>query len=105
MQNTKLNKEGRVQYWREIILRAEQHPVSCHAFCLAEGISQASFYSWRDKLSKHHSSQEIKSLARVPSVFAEVHVKKADLRTTSQQPLIDAKWVAELILHLHGGLR
>lgn len=107
MHSTKLNKQVRVQLWRDIVKRASQHPVSCHAFCVEQGISQASFYSWRNKLSKHpRSSTEIGALAPAPRVFSEVKVSDAPGQGATARELspMSAKWVAELILHLQRGL-
>ena len=104
MQNAKFTKEHRAQYWREVIERASRHPVSCHAYCVEEGIPQASFYSWRNRLSRR--SNETKALTVLPS-FAEVRVSDGPNHCASARmlPSIDAKWVAELILHLQRGLR
>ncbi len=102
--NHKTNYEERARCWREIIVRAHEHPVSCHAFCVEEGISQASFYSWRHKLSKGTDQVDFKTPLRLPSVFAEVRVAER-LSSISQGLSIDSKWLADFVLHLHGGVR
>ena len=99
MQDNLNKKDPRINYWRDVIARAKRHPVSCHAFCVEEGIPQASFYNWRDKLSKVAVS---KSSLRLPTVFAEVKVEER-LQPINQRMRIDSKWLADFVLHLHGG--
>ena len=51
--------EGRVRrsrgQWQALIERAELSALSIEAFCRAEGISTASFYSWRKRLASEQA--------------------------------------------------
>ena len=38
--------------WQSLIERGERSPLGIAAFCRAEGVSTASFYSWRKRLSQ-----------------------------------------------------
>lgn len=38
--------------WQELIERGERSPLGILGFCRAEGISSASFYSWRQRLGQ-----------------------------------------------------
>lgn len=42
----------REQYWRDVLRRQRTSGESIRAFCLENGINQASFYSWRRRLAK-----------------------------------------------------
>ena len=100
MQNTKANKfEERAQHWRAVIARANDYPGSCHAFCVSEGITKSNFYNWRQKLN----GVKTKKKSTLPLAFARVAVvepRAVDLKKIQRQT-IDARWVAEFILHLH----
>jgi transposase-like protein len=53
-----LNGEKRRQrreYWRELIARQGQSGMTVHAFCAQQGVSEASFYSWRKQLQANGS--------------------------------------------------
>jgi hypothetical protein len=38
--------------WQSLIERGERSPLGIAAFCRAEGVSTASFYTWRKRLSR-----------------------------------------------------
>lgn len=40
----------RSEYWRELITEQEQSGLTVHAFCLQQGVTEASFYNWRKQL-------------------------------------------------------
>jgi transposase-like protein len=53
-----LNVEKRrlkCEYWRELIGRQEQSRMTVHAFCAQQGVTEASFYSWRKQLQADRS--------------------------------------------------
>ena len=102
MQDLRMTKiEERARHWREIMLRAEKYPGSDYAFCVSAGITKSPFYSWKKKLN----NCKTKKLSSAPSPFAVVEVTKSLGQSAAKrfQPPIDAKWVAEFIIHLHGG--
>jgi hypothetical protein len=43
---------ARRRYWRDVIERWRQSGQAVRAFCQAEGIKKASFYSWRQRLAR-----------------------------------------------------
>ena len=103
--NKKAKKHAeRVRYWSEVMSRAAQYSGSDYLFCTSECITKSPFYNWKKKLSKGESPAS----TLVPAPFTEVEVTSSkvdnDLKLSSQG-VIDARWVADLILHLHGGLR
>ena len=45
-----MRKRRTATEWRHLIARAEQSELTIAAFCRAEGITTASFYTWRKRL-------------------------------------------------------
>ncbi len=43
---------ARRRYWREVVERWRQSGQSVRAFCHAEGVKKATFYSWRQRLAR-----------------------------------------------------
>ncbi len=43
---------ARRRYWREVIERWRQSGQGVRAFCQAEGVKKATFYSWRQRLAR-----------------------------------------------------
>ena len=48
---TKKRVERSRAQWRAVIARAARSPLGVSAFCRGEGISTASFYTWRRRLA------------------------------------------------------
>jgi hypothetical protein len=44
--------------WQSLIKRRERYPLGIAAFCRAEGVSTASFYNWRRRLSRSVSQDK-----------------------------------------------
>jgi len=40
----------RREYWREVISQQERSGLTVHAFCIQQGLTEASFYNWRKQL-------------------------------------------------------
>jgi transposase-like protein len=40
----------RSEYWRELIRQQEQSGMKVKAFCVQQGVTEASFYNWRKQL-------------------------------------------------------
>jgi transposase-like protein len=47
--NTEQSRPRR-EYWRELIAQQEQSGLTVHAFCVRQGVTEASFYHWRKQL-------------------------------------------------------
>lgn len=116
MQVDKATKnENLEQHWREVIARADQDVLGYGKFCEREGISKSNFYRWRGKLSispgiNPQVRKRLESQSSNPQKsgfpFSEIKViesKQGDVVKSGVK--IEARWVAEFILHLHGGLR
>jgi hypothetical protein len=43
-------RRPRSEYWRELITQQEQSDLTVHAFCVQQGVTEASFYNWRKRL-------------------------------------------------------
>ncbi|HEY8269353.1 MAG TPA: hypothetical protein VIG33_00570, partial [Pseudobdellovibrionaceae bacterium] len=73
---------------------------SKRAFCKIHGLSMSTFQYWQRKLNQA-KKREVEVLK--PSPFIKVDVEPQALPASRNRP--DARWVAELILHLQEGLR
>ena len=86
------------KFWKQHIEAAKSFSGSVQKYCDANGIESASFYSWRKRLS---------SVARDPDYakFLPVIISDSDRRSAaSERALPNARWVAEVMLHLIRGL-
>jgi hypothetical protein len=102
--------------WRDYVERAKQFRGTAAEFCRREGIEVSSFYKWRHNLvreSRQSSAPLVSTQKRnqnpTPSaVFAQAvlssNVTQLDA-ADSKSPLPDAKWVADVIVHLLRGLK
>jgi hypothetical protein len=83
--------------WRDRVVRASRYPGTILSFCRSEGISREGLRYWQKKIS----------CGRVGSATAPVVPRFVDVEIVDQQRptagLPDARWVAELILHLQSG--
>jgi transposase-like protein len=43
-------RRTRREYWRELIAQQEKSGTAVQAFCAQQGVTEASFYSWRKQL-------------------------------------------------------
>lgn len=94
MQSKSISKR---EYWRQQSIAAERFSGTLKEFCKHKGISLNTLQYWRHKFSneaKGHQNQ-------TPNPFVTVAVEQAQVLSS----LPDAKWVAELILHLQTGAR
>jgi hypothetical protein len=57
--------------WRARLQRYERSDQTVSEFCLDEGVSTASFYHWRKRLTEHKSNEAV---GGKPAGFAEVRV-------------------------------
>ena len=48
---------ARRRYWREVVERWRQSGQSVRAFCEAEGVKEAAFYWWRQRLARRRPGQ------------------------------------------------
>ncbi len=64
---------ARARVWRERFLRFADGGMTITVFCVAEGVSTASFYAWRRKLATLHRRPRKKK----PSVFEPLTIAAA----------------------------
>lgn len=62
----------RASEWRDRLERYRQSGMTVSTFCVREGVSEASFYSWRKKLGE--SSRHRPQANRCESVFAPIRL-------------------------------
>jgi hypothetical protein len=76
--------------WQSLIERAERSPLSVTAFCATQGVSTASFYLWRKRLSAE---------VELPAEFLDLGELQAPVEPRAER---SDGW--ELELALGGGL-
>lgn len=94
---TSHQRRSRAQ-WRALLERAERSALSITAFCRAEGISTASFYTWRQRLQE--ASQSLPAGRASPVAAAEAAPSFVDLGSIGARADDDdaARWEIELVL-------
>lgn len=91
---------AKAKYWSDHIEAAGIYPGSVSAYCRAHGLEVSSFYWWRRKLRARPPKCS-------PPSFLPVVVRDTNALTRQPMPaskLPDARWVAEVMLHLARGL-
>jgi hypothetical protein len=86
MPNGKPRDPQKERFWRQVIRRWHKSGLSAGIFCLENGLSQASLYSWRRILAQRDAEA-------IP--FAQVHVL-ADEASNPLSPAVGAAF--ELVL-------
>jgi putative transposase len=86
--------------WRSVIARAARSPLAVAAFCRAEGISTASFYTWRRRLGEAAPSDSSAPVAG-PG-FLELEAMAPPLRTAAPWDL-EVDLGAGVVLRLRRG--
>jgi len=77
--------------WQGLIERAAHSPLSIGAFCGAEGISTASFYSWRKRLGAVPPGAAVAETTAEDDAFLELGMLGTDVGDS-------ARWDIELQL-------
>lgn len=87
--------------WRKRVAGVREHRGTLTSYCHAQGISLEALKYWRNKLEAKSVVQAARSSVR-PQPFVPIQVVSPEpMRTGLSLP--DARWVAELILHLSAG--
>jgi hypothetical protein len=86
MPNGKPRDPQKERFWRQVIRRWRKSGLSAGAFCLENGLSQASLYAWQRTLAQRDAEA-------IP--FAQVHVV-ADETNDPRSPAVSAAF--ELVL-------
>ena len=74
MATTKRRRRRSHAQWQGLIERAAHSPLSIEAFCRAEDISTASFYSWRKRLEARMPSAAMVETPTEDGAFLELGV-------------------------------
>lgn len=88
--------------WKALVEKSRHRSGSVEKFCQAEGVSPSAFGYWQHKLSrpgKFHLPPN-KSTTGL-SAFNRVEILEPQ---SSRLGPPSAKWVAEIVLHLHRGM-
>ncbi|MGZ3745502.1 MAG: IS66 family insertion sequence element accessory protein TnpA [Pseudobdellovibrionaceae bacterium] len=93
--------QEKLKLWTEHVKKASIYNGSLKQYCRQENISSSTLSYWRDKLGKgiSKSSQTSKFIPVVVAPSSRLDQKGP------QQILPNPKWVAEIILHVYGGLK
>jgi hypothetical protein len=94
MSTTRVEKE---KLWQEHIRLATGHPEGWASYCRKSGISINTLNYWRARLKSKPGKIKSKTNSFIP-----VQVLTAESKPREVRP--DAKWVADIILHLSAGL-
>jgi hypothetical protein len=96
----KSTRKENEQIWKAMVERSRVRPGSLEEFCKAEGVSPSAFGYWQQKLRSQSVPRKKTSEL---SPFAKVEIlEPVSCPTRVSAP--NAKWVAEIILHLHRGM-
>ena len=77
--------------WQRLLERAAQSPLSIEAFCRAEDVSTASFYSWRKRLAAVTSGASVAEPTAEDGMFLDLGVLGTEVGDS-------ARWDIELEL-------
>jgi hypothetical protein len=105
------NKQSKLEFWRAHVAGAEQFPAGVGAYCAEQSLPLSTYYGWR-KLVKPASlspkPHKFKRLKKERPTFLPVAVTAGQVeveQTYKSMPrLPEARWVAEVLLHLARGL-
>ena len=89
------------KYWQEHLRLAREHKAGPTSYCRAVGISIMSLSYWRKRCER-------RPLAKIHerSAFIPIQILNPEIPAVRslERELPDAKWVADLILHLSAGV-
>jgi len=105
---TRGGNEERERFWREAIQEQKASGLSISAFCRERGVSEASFFSWRRKLTRRDQDEvaakfvplrcDVPSMATRPSC----EVVLPDGCRIIVPGRCDANWLREILEALRG---
>ena len=103
-----VEKNNKIEFWRNHLVAAQSDPNGITAYCKLHGLRSATYYGWRKKLKVGISEPKKVSIGRpkIPrSPFLPVAVSVPETKFQNRSPALpNAKWVAEVMLHLIRGL-
>lgn len=91
-----MTRQQKTEHWRKRIEASESFAGSEREYCDSQGLSLATFRYWKSKLRVELPA----GLVMPTSPFVRVEIE----RPRPQSKLPDAKWVAEVLMHLSRGL-
>lgn len=78
MSNVQKSESDQQQFWQMVLETFTSSGLSVRQFCKQEGLSEASFYSWRKKLNNSHASG-VREESPVSEPFIQVPVLQSEL--------------------------
>lgn len=97
---TKVVKDQKAAFWRRHIELANEYPDGIQKYCELNSLASQTYYKWKLKLDIRKQAKQSKQITQ--QQFAAVQV--CDPEIVRSRTLPDARWLAELILHLGRGL-
>lgn len=107
----KIENNSKIEIWQNHMARAKAHPSGVIAYCHDEGLQVATYYYWHKKIKnesstckKGYRSPKLKKTHSpfLPITVTESAIKYTDYSVATKLP--EARWVAEVMLHLVQGL-
>jgi len=89
------------KYWQEHLRLAREHKAGPTSYCRAAGISIKSLSYWRKRCERHRITKPDGRSAFIPIQILNPEIPAV---RALERELPDAKWVADVILHLSVGL-
>jgi hypothetical protein len=96
------------QFWRQAIARQAWSKLSVRRFCEQEGLSEASYYTWRRELARRDRvaaqvSQTFLPLEIVPQAIAAIEIVLPDGLLVRVRPGFDRQTLGQIMTLLAGG--
>ena len=100
--------KGKIEYWKNHVANAKAHPGGIGGYCRENGIKSSVYYSWRQVIKNEFAGEELvlpREVKRAKPSFIPVMIAESpDSEPQRVSKLPDARWVAEVMLHLLRGL-
>ena len=105
------NYQSRLEFWRAHVANADNFPAGVSAYCAEQGLKLSTYYGWRKLVGLGSSvpkPRKPKRIKKAQPSFLPVAVTSGPVEVESMfqsmPKLPEARWVAEVMLHLVRGL-
>lgn len=92
--------EQKIEFWFNHVEHSKKFDGSVLEYCRSNNIAPQTFYKWRAKFANKLAAVPVAAKQSKPFIPIQIE----PITTSGFSTMPDAKWVAELILHLQGGL-
>lgn len=103
--------DNTIEFWRKHVDQSANHPVSKVEYCKENDLRFSTFFRWskrfKDELSVQKKRKPIINSKKERAVFLPVQItpeKISSKEYSIPSHLPDARWVAEVMLHLVRGI-